>query len=221
MLFLLGGNDAGVQLPGAVRVKLYQRDTSVYSYKVRLLLAFLQLPHEAIAVKRLSDGRNDVDAAYLQLNPRGQIPTLDDDGFVLWGSTAILTYLALRHDPVRRWLPPDPRLVAEVAQWLELAQNEVRTGLFLARAISRFGYSGNLETAQSNGRAALRLLEQRLREREWLVGEGPTLADLACFPEVALTEDAEVSQAEFPGVRGWLARFRELERFVPPHIPAA
>jgi len=200
-------------------MRLYQRDTSIYSYKVRLLLALLQVPHETVAIRRLPDGRNDVDAAYLKLNPRGQIPTLDDDGFVLWGSTAILTYIALRHDPARRWLPSDPRAAAGVAQWLELAQNEVRTGLFLSRAISRFGYSGDLEAAKANGQAALRLLEQRLRERDWLVGEEPTLADLACFPEVALTEGVVFSLAEFPGVRSWLARFRNLERFVPPSGP--
>jgi len=200
-------------------MRLYQRDTSVYSYKVRLLLALLQVSHETVAIRRWPDGRNDVDSAYLKLNPRGQIPTLDDDGFVLWGSTAILTYIALRHDPARQWLPSDLRAAAGVAQWLELAQNEVRTGLFLARAISRFGYSGDLEAAQANGRAALRLLEQRLRERDWLVGEEPTLADLACFPEVALTEGVEFSLAEFPGVRSWLARFRNLERFLPPSIP--
>ncbi|EJL83238.1 glutathione S-transferase [Polaromonas sp. CF318] len=202
-------------------MKLYQRDTSLYSYKVRLLLALLQVPHETVAVKRLPDGRNDVDAAYLKLNPRGQIPTLDDDGFVLWGSTAILTYIALRHDPARRWLPPDPQGAAEVGQWMELAQNEVRTGLFLSRAISRFGYSGGLEAAQAKGQIALELLEGRLRERGWLVGEGPTLADLACFPEVALTEGVEFSLAAFPGVRSWLQGIRGLDRFVPPDDPKA
>lgn len=204
-----------------MRMKLYQRDTSVYSYKVRLLLAFLRVPYEAVAVKRLPDGRNDVGPEYLRLNPRGQIPTLEDDGVVLWGSTAILTYIALRYDPPRHWLPGDAAAAAEVAQWLELAQNEVRTGLFLTRAISRFGYAGDLDKARSTGQGALRLLEQRLCGRPWLVGERPTLADLACFPEVALNEGVEFNPAEFPSVRSWLQRFRSLEGFVPPEIPKA
>ncbi|MFS2033804.1 glutathione S-transferase family protein [Polaromonas sp. CT11-55] len=200
-------------------MKLYQRDTSVYSYKVRLLLAFLHVPYEAVAVKRLPDGRNDVGPEYLRLNPRGQIPTLEDDGVVLWGSTAILTYIALRYDPPRHWLPGDAAAAAEVAQWLELAQNEVRTGLFLTRAISRFGYAGDLDKARSTGQGALRLLEQRLCGRPWLVGERPTLADLACFPEVALNEGVEFKPAEFPSVLSWLQRFRSFEGFVPPAIP--
>jgi len=202
-----------------MRMKLYQRDTSVYSYKVRLLLAFLRVPYEAVAVKRLPDGRNDVGPEYLRLNPRGQIPTLEDDGVVLWGSTAILTYIALRYDPRRHWLPGDAAAAAEVAQWLELAQNEVRTGLFLTRAISRFGYAGDLDKARSTGQGALRLLEQRLCGRPWLVGERPTLADLACFPEVALNEGVEFNPAEFPSVLSWLQRFRSFEGFVPPVIP--
>ena len=202
-----------------MRMKLYQRDTSVYSYKVRLLLAFLRVPYEAVAVKRLPDGRNDVGPEYLRLNPRGQIPTLEDDGVVLWGSTAILTYIALRYDPQRHWLPGDAAAAAEVAQWLELAQNEVRTGLFLTRAISRFGYAGDLDKARSTAQGALRLLEQRLCGRPWLVGERPTLADLACFPEVALNEGVEFTPAEFPSVLSWLQRFRSFEGFVPPAIP--
>jgi len=202
-----------------MRMKLYQRDTSVYSYKVRLLLAFLRVPYEAVAVKRLPDGRNDVGPEYLRLNPRGQIPTLEDDGVVLWGSTAILTYIALRYDPQRHWLPGDAAAAAEVAQWLELAQNEVRTGLFLTRAISRFGYAGDLDKARSTAQGALRLLEQRLCGRPWLVGERPTLADLACFPEVALNEGVEFTPAEFPSVLSWLQRFRIFEGFVPPAIP--
>ena len=203
----------------AMRMKLYQRDTSVYSYKVRLLLAFLRVPYEAVAVKRLPDGRNEVGPEYLRLNPRGQIPTLEDDGVVLWGSTAILTYIALRYDPQRHWLPGDAAAAAEVAQWLELAQNEVRTGLFLTRAISRFGYAGDLDKARSTAQGALRLLEQRLCGRPWLVGERPTLADLACFPEVALNEGVEFTPAEFPSVLSWLQRFRSFEGFVPPAIP--
>jgi len=202
-----------------MRMKLYQRDTSVYSYKVRLLLAFLRVPYEAVAVKRLPDGRNEVGPEYLRLNPRGQIPTLEDDGVVLWGSTAILTYIALRYDPQRHWLPGDAAAAAEVAQWLELAQNEVRTGLFLTRAISRFGYAGDLDKARSTAQGALRLLEQRLCGRPWLVGERPTLADLACFPEVALNEGVEFNPAEFPSVLSWLQRFRSFEGFVPPAIP--
>jgi glutathione S-transferase len=196
-------------------MKLHDRETSTYSYKARLLLGFLRLPYERIAVARLPDGRNDVDARYLGLNPRGQIPTLEDDGVVLWGSTAILTYLALGRDPGRRWLPADPRRHAEVVQWLEFAQNELRAGLFLTRAISRFGYRGDLAAARETGLAALRLLEGRLATRDWLAGDAPTIADIACFPDVAFSQGIEFGLEDFPGVQAWSDRFKRLEGFVP------
>jgi len=111
---------------------------------------------------RQQSGRNAVDAAYLRINPRGQVPTLTDGDVVLWGSTAILCYLARRYDESREWLPVDAAAMARVCQWLELAQNEIREGLFLARAVQRFGYDGDLSCAQAAGRRALESGRHRL-----------------------------------------------------------
>lgn len=65
-------------------LKLYDRETSGNAYKIRLLLSFLDIPHERIPVS-IKDGRNQVDDAYLTLNPRGQIPSIQEDEFSLWG----------------------------------------------------------------------------------------------------------------------------------------
>lgn len=202
-------------------LKLYQRVTSSYSYKVRLLLSLLDLPYERMEIARHPNGLNVVDQAYLRLNPRGQIPTLDDDGVVLWGSTAILTYIAARYDPTRSWLPVDPGKLAAVMQWLELAQNECRTGLFLARAISRFGYTGDLAPARRDSAVALRMLERRLERSDWLAGEWPTLADIACFPDVHLSDGFEISLADHPAVRAWSQRLVGLPGFLPMPRPAS
>ena len=54
-----------------------------------------------------------------------------------------MCYLAARYDPLAAWLPRrDPTVRGHVMQWLELAQNEINTGLFRAHAIARFGYDG-------------------------------------------------------------------------------
>jgi glutathione S-transferase len=192
---------------------LHDRETSGNCYKVRLLLSFLGLPYQRIAVP-LESGRNAVDAAYLRINPRGQVPTLTDGDVVLWGSTAILCYLARRYDESREWLPVDAAAMARVCQWLELAQNEIRDGLFLARAVQRFGYSGDLASAQAMGRRALDVLERQLARGDWLAGDHATLADVACFPYVALAPEGGVALADYPAIVPWLARFRHLNRFV-------
>lgn len=194
-------------------LKLYDREGSGNAYKVRLLLALLDVPYERIPVA-IKDGRNDVDAAYLALNPRGQIPTLVDGNDHLWGSTAILVYLAARHDPARSWLPQDPLQLGQVMQWLELAQNEIANGLFRARMIAHMGLPGDLDSAHAQAAAALGVLESRLAHADWLAGEVPTIADVACFPYVALAHQGKVDLAPYPGVQRWLERVRALPRFV-------
>ena len=194
-------------------LKLYDREASGNAYKVRLLLALLDVPYERIPVD-IRDGRNGVDAAYLALNPRGQIPTLVDGDDHLWGSTAILAYLAARHDPARTWLPQNPLRLGKTMQWLELAQNEVADGLFRSRMIAHMGRPGDLDAAHAQAAAALRVLEGRLAQADWLTDGGPTVADVACFPYVALAHQGRVDLAPYPGVQRWVGRVKALPRFV-------
>jgi glutathione S-transferase len=194
-------------------LRLYDRELSGNAYKVRLLLALLNLPSEKIDV-RMKDGRNVVDDDYLRLNPRGQIPTLQDGDLTLWGSTAILCYLASRYDPAGRWLPRDPARLGEVMQWMELAQNEILSGLGLARIIRLFGVAGDLDQAQQAGRRALGVLESRLAGADWLAGDHATVADIACFPYTALAGQGDIDTDPFPGTRRWLERVKGLDGFV-------
>ncbi|KAB2314126.1 glutathione S-transferase family protein [Betaproteobacteria bacterium SCN2] len=194
-------------------MKLYDREASGNSYKARLLLSFLNMPYERVPVA-MQDGKNVVDSGYLLLNPRGQIPTLVDGDNTLWGSTAILCYLAARYDETSSWLPRDPARLAEVMQWLELAQNEILTGLFRARAIVKFGLPGDLAAAQQIAQRALGVLDSRLSVQPWLAGNGPTIADIACFPYAALAHEGKVDLAPYAGVVQWIGRIKSLDRFV-------
>jgi glutathione S-transferase len=193
---------------------LYDRETSGNAYKVRLLLAFLGVPYGRTLVP-LKDGKNQVDPSYLELNPRGQIPTLEDGALTLWGSTAALCYIATRYDASRTWLPTAPDQFAEVMQWLELAQNEIQSGLFLARAVARFGYPGSLAEAQGRAATALRTLEWRLEANAWLVGPNPTIADIACFPYAALAGEGQVDVSPYRGVQAWIRAVKSLSNFTP------
>jgi glutathione S-transferase len=199
------------------RLKLYGRETSGNTYKARLLMAFLGVAYEQIEVHLGLAGRNKVEESYRSLNPRGQVPALVDGDTVLWGSTAILVYLAARYDPSGYWLPrDDPAALGRVMQWLELAQNEISTGLFRARAIARFGYSGDIEGARRDGTEALRVLEQRLGDKAWLVGDDtPSIADIACFPYVVLAHEGGFDLATYPAVFAWTRRVKGLPRYAP------
>jgi glutathione S-transferase len=199
-------------------IELYGRQTSGNSYKARLLMALLRVACRETEIPLAAGGRNQVDKAFYALNPRGQVPTLVDGDTVLWGSTAILVYLAARYDSSGTWLPRrDPVKLGQVTQWLELAQNEISTGLFRARAIARFGYDGMPDAAWRDGEVALRVLEGRLKAGNiWLAGgDAPTIADIACFPYVALAPEGGFDLTAYPVTLLWISRLKKLPGYVP------
>jgi glutathione S-transferase len=192
-------------------MKLYDRDVSGNCYKVRLFLALLGMPYEKVAVDTAAGANRTPE--FLKLNPRGQIPVLDDGGKVFWDSTAILVYVARRYGG-ERWLPGDPEGMAEVTQWLALAQNEILFGLARARAIRLFNRPGNLEEFQKLGRRALDVLEPRLAGHDWLALDHCTIADVACYPYVGLAPQGEISLEPYAAVRRWIERVRALPGYV-------
>jgi len=192
-------------------MKLYDLERSGNSYRVRLLLSLLGLEHQVVSVD-LMKGENR-EPWFLKLNPRGQVPTLDDGGTVVWDSMAILVYLARKHGG-EKWLPVDPAGMAEVMQWLAVMQNETLFGLAKSRVICVFKRPGNLEEAQTLGRKGLAVLEQRLAEHPWLALDRLTIADVGCFPYVALAREAEIPLDSYPSVCSWIERMKALPGFV-------
>jgi len=143
-------------------MKLYNLDISGNCYRVRLLLALLAVKHELVLVDLMKGEHRK--PSFLKLNPRGQLPVLDDDGTIVWDSMAILVYLARKYGN-ERWLPLDAESMAEVMQWLGVMENETLYGLSKARLVGKFKFPGNLEEAQALGRKGLEVLEQRLAAR--------------------------------------------------------
>ena len=192
-------------------MKLYDLELSGNSYRVRLLLSLLGLKHELVTVNLMKGEHRE--PWFLKLNPRGQVPTLDDDGTVVWDSMAILVYLARKYGG-EKWLPLDAKEMAEVMQWLAVMENETLYGLGKARLICKFKFPGNLEDAQLFGRKGLDVLEQRLAAHQWLALDRLTIADIGCFPYVALASEGEIPLDAYPSVRSWIDRIKSLPGFV-------
>ena len=192
-------------------MKLHDSAFSGNAYKIHLFLALLGLDYETETVD-LKAGGNRTEA-FLRRNPRGQVPVLEDDGLIIWDSQAILVYIARRYGGTD-WLPTDAAPMAEVMQWMAVAENECLYGLAGARAVKRFGRSWDLEWCQTLGRAGLDVLEGRLKERDWLALDRPTIADLACYPYVALAPEGSISLDDFPNVGRWIGRVQSLPGYV-------
>jgi len=193
--------------------RLYGHALSGNTHKVRLLLSILGLAYEEVGVD-IPAGAHKA-PAYLAVNPLGQVPLLaDEDGTAVRDSQAILIYLAARYGGTA-WWPADPRGQGWVAQWLSFAANEMQHGPNLARLHHLLGVPVDLPVVQARAREALGQLDRHLDGRAWLELDGPTIADLACFPYAALAPEGGVPLDPYPHVRAWSGRVRALPGFVP------
>lgn len=193
------------------RLRLHGIPISGHVHKVELFLRLLGLDYEYVETSR------DVWTAdaFTRLNPLHQIPVLEDGDFALPDSNAILVYLALRYDPDGPWLPRDPVAAAQVQRWLSISAGEIRFGPARARVIQLLGGTGDLAAAQAIAQALLAVMDAHLTGRAWLVGETPTLADLACYPYMATAPEGGVDLEPFPAVRAWIARIEALPGLKP------
>ncbi len=202
-------------------MKLYTVEESGNSYKVRLLLSFLGVDYDRVEIDFFSDEQHS--PHYLAINPRGEVPTLEDGDLRLRDSAAILVYLAATYAG-DTWWSKKPAEQAQIAEWLAFAAGWIQYGVFTARAIVSFGIPANglppdfeesLAAAEIRGRRSLQILDEHLASREWLCCDRPTIADVAVFPYVALAPMGNISLADYANVRAWIGRIRQLPRFVP------
>ena len=194
-------------------MKLYDLEISGNCYKIRLFLSLLRIPYEKISVNtRLGESKRP---EFLELNPRGQLPVLEDNGFVVWDSASILVYLARKHGG-ESWYPSEAREASEVARWVGISQQgEIGMGgLSRARAVSLFGVNGDLADLRERGRHFLQVLDGYMKDREWLALGRPTIGDIACYPYIALAPDGGVPLDGYPGLNAWFARIRALPGYV-------
>lgn len=191
-------------------MKLYDNPISGNCYKVRLLLALLGKQYESVFIDSVNGMTKS--PAFLAISPRGLIPVLEDRGEKIADSMAILIYLARRYG--NQWLPDGPLAEARVMEWLAVAADELQHGAAQARRIKKLGVPGDLTQAQIHAEYGLSLLERRLEQHEWLAAEQPTIADIACYPYVALLPEGGVPLDPYPPIRAWMGRIQQLPGYV-------
>ncbi|HCH57005.1 MAG TPA: glutathione S-transferase [Rhodospirillaceae bacterium] len=198
-------------------MQLYDYVLSGSCYKVRLFLSVIGQDYEKVPVDYYPGGEHKT-PTFLQINPLGQIPVLVDDDLILRDAQAILVYLAGRYDANRSWYPEDPRLQGEIAMWLSFASNEIMNSS-AARLHDMLFYDFDIDKVRAAAHAAFRVLDDHLTDREimgkqWIVGNHPTIADIACFPYVALSGDGGISLDDYHAVRRWISRVKQIPGFV-------
>lgn len=193
-------------------MKLYHFPLSGHAHRARLFLSLLGLPHEVVDVD-LKSGEHKT-PAFLTMNPFGQVPVLEDDGEFIADSNAILVYLAKRSGR-SEWLPEDARGAAQVQRWLSVAAGELAYGPAAARLITVFGRDFNPDEVLARAHTLLQRMEQHLSGREWLVGDHPTIADVAQYSYLAGAPEGNVDLSGYPAVNALLRRIEALPGFIP------
>ena len=200
-----------------MRPTLYDYVLSPSCYKARLMAAMVGVELESVAVD-FHPGGEHRKPEFLMVNPAGTLPVLTHGDLILTETTALLVYLvrlAGRHE----WLGEgDVASAARVQQWLAFSAR-LTGSLGLARLHDMLGRPADIEAVRWAGTLCLRelesaLVENRLRGEDFLVGNVPTVADIACFPYAMLAPDGGVSLDPYPAIRAWTRRIRALPRFV-------
>ena len=194
-------------------MKLYTSPKSGNGYKVELFLNLLGLEFERIYVKIDYVNNSHKSAEYLAINPRGQVPSLVDGDLNVWESQSILVYLAKAYG-ADHWLPQDPVGLAETIRWLSFSAAEV-DGLAAARRIRLFGQDADLIPHQVKGIGGLKLIDAQLGTRSFLCGENPTVADIACYPYVAMAGEGEIDIAPYSNIQAWMTRIQGMDGYIP------
>lgn len=201
------------------RLQLYSLNTP-NGVKASIMLEETGLPYEPHLIDITAN--ETWGPEYLSLNPNGKIPAiLDPDGpdgkpLALWESGAILVYLA---DKTGRFLSTDPALRYETLQWVFFQMAAIgpmfgQVGFFHKFAGKAYGDKRPRDRYVAESRRLLGVLNDRLAQRDWLVGEGRgdySIADIATLGWVrnlvGFYEAGDlVGYADFPHVDAWLQR---------------
>ena len=199
-------------------MRLYDYAASGNCYKARLLLALLHRPYDRVPVDLFAG--DTLTDAYAALNPVRETPVLElDDGTVITQSPAVLWFLA----EGTAFLPCTPLERAQVVQWLAFEQERVMGGIGGARfrlITGRAGAEDPLIVGRlATAREALDVVAVHLADRDWLVGDHPSIADVAVFAYTSRAGDIDLDPVGWPPVAAWIDRVRALPGFLDDFAP--
>ena len=165
-------------------LKLYHNPRSTFSRRVRIALAEKNIHYEEVVVDMAKRGHKSPE--YLALNPYGRVPVIDDDGFILYESTAILNYLETTR-PAPPLVPPDIKQRALVDMHMKLCDIQMGryTGIiiFPKRFLPKERWdSVAMAAAKQEIENHIAVLEQQLSGKQYLVADQFSLADICYMP---------------------------------------
>jgi glutathione S-transferase len=197
-------------------MKLYMTPLSPNVRRVRVTAAVLQIHLQEITLDFAKGEHKHPD--YLALNPNGAVPTLVDGELVLTESRAIMQYLAAKK-PESGLVPRDEQARADAVRWQfwDASHFSAHLGsLTFEKIIKPLMGLGEprqdkIDEASMNLRRFGAVLDERLRGKDYLVGDALTIADLTIASSLMYAKRTDAPLGDFSNVQSWFSRIIDLD----------
>lgn len=196
-------------------LEVWGRANSINVQKVLWCCAEMGVPFERYDVGGPFGGNKDPE--YLARNPNGLIPTISDDGFVLWESNAIVRYLAAKHGAGTLW-PEDLTVRAEADKWMDWQLGTIWNSfrpvfLGLIRTPPEERDHATIEAGRLQTAEALSILDAHLSENEYVAGSSLTMADIPLGVTAYRWMVMDIERPPLSNLEAWYGRLQERETY--------
>lgn len=196
-------------------LKILGRATSSNVQKVVWLCDEIALPFDREDIGGPFGG-NDA-PEYLAMNPNGRVPTVIDDGFIIWESNACVQYLAAKH-AAGSWYPDDLHERGRAVQWMDwalgtLAPAHVPTYQGLIRTPPEKRNMDAIAAGRDNWSKALAMLDRHLADNDFITGKSISMGDISPATVVFRWFNLDIEREDYPYLRRWFDRIAERPAF--------
>lgn len=196
-------------------LKLWGRVNSINVQKVLWALAELKVPYERVDAGLQFGVVNE--PYYRKMNPNGRVPTIEDEGFILWESNAIVRYLACKHGSGTLW-PVDVRMRADADRWMDWTTSTLGpaiTPVFwgLIRTPAEKRNRAEIEDGIQKSNEAFGILESALSGRNYVAGDQLTMGDVPLGTFVYRWYRLPVQRDKLPHVEAYFERLQQRPAF--------
>ncbi len=196
-------------------LKIYGRSNSANVQKVLWACAEMGVSYDRVDIG-MQYGGNDT-PEYLAMNPNGKVPTIDEDGFILWESNTIVRYLTAKHDP-GGLSPADSRVRADAERWMDwqlsaLAPAFIPMFFGLVRMSEAERDFDAVERSRAETARLLGFMDKQLAGRDYLVSDALTIADIPFAGFVYRWFEMDIERPSLPNLDTWYQRLCERPAF--------
>ena len=192
-------------------LKIWGRKNSINVQKVLWCCGELNLPFERVDAG-MEHGVNST-PQYKAMNPNGLVPTIDDDGFILWESHAIVRHLARKHGKGTLW-PADEKVCADADRWMEWYDttlwNNLRPVFWnLVRVEPDKRDMKLVEESRKKTASDLKIVENNLAGRDYMAGKVLTMGDIPMGVAVHRWFSLPIERPDFPRLAAYYQRLKQ------------